>query len=125
MRLIDADKLEELCDIMAEKCGENGESIWNQFRTVVECSPTVDVPERNAGKWIPVTERLPEADNRVLICNDKGRYMVGFIKSWRWGNEWSYQCNMYDYDAYDEREQGKLVAWMPLPEPYREETDNG
>ena len=42
MRLIDADKLEELCDIMAEKCGGIGESIWNQFRTTVELSPTVD-----------------------------------------------------------------------------------
>ena len=42
MRLIDADKLEELCDIMAEKCGDIGESIWNQFRTTVECSPTID-----------------------------------------------------------------------------------
>lgn len=45
MRLIDADKLEELCDIMAEKCGSSGESIWNQFRTMVECSPTVDAVE--------------------------------------------------------------------------------
>ena len=52
MRLIDADKLEELCDIMAEKCGGSEESIWNQFRTTVELSPTADVVERKKGKWI-------------------------------------------------------------------------
>ena len=40
-RLIDADKLCELCDIMAEKCDGIGESIWNQFRTTVEWSPTI------------------------------------------------------------------------------------
>lgn len=45
-RYVDADKLESLCDIMSDKCDDGiGESIWNQFRTVVECSPTVDVVE--------------------------------------------------------------------------------
>ncbi len=44
-RYIDANKLEELCDIMAEKCDGIGESIWNQFRTMVEFSPTADVVE--------------------------------------------------------------------------------
>ena len=40
-RLIDADKLTELCDIMADKCGEIGESIWGQFRATVEWSPII------------------------------------------------------------------------------------
>lgn len=44
-RYIDANKLEELCDIMSEKCDGSGESIWNQFCTMVECSPTADVIE--------------------------------------------------------------------------------
>ena len=44
-RYIEANKLEELCDIMAEKCDGIGESIWNQFRTIVEWSPTADVVE--------------------------------------------------------------------------------
>lgn len=52
MRLIDADKLEELCDIMSEKCGDIGESIWNQFRTTVECSPTIEAePVRRGSEW--------------------------------------------------------------------------
>lgn len=42
MRLIDADKLTELCDIMSDKCCGDGEDVWNQFRTVVEWSPRVD-----------------------------------------------------------------------------------
>lgn len=42
-RYIDADKLESLCDIMAEKCDGVGEGIWNQFRTVVEWTPTAEV----------------------------------------------------------------------------------
>ena len=39
--LIDADKLVELCDIMADKCDGIGTSIWHQFKTTVEWSPIV------------------------------------------------------------------------------------
>ncbi len=42
--LIDADKLVELCDIMADKCDGVGASIWHQFKTTVEWSPIV-IPE--------------------------------------------------------------------------------
>lgn len=52
-RYIDAEKLAKLCDIMADKCDIPGasESVWHQFRTVVECSPTADVVEVKHGKW--------------------------------------------------------------------------
>ena len=43
MRLIDADALESLCDIMADKCDGIEASIWNQFRVTVEWQPTIDV----------------------------------------------------------------------------------
>lgn len=39
--LIDADKLVELCDIMADKCDGIGASNWHQFKTTVEWSPIV------------------------------------------------------------------------------------
>ena len=41
MRLIDADKLIELCNIMADICDGIG-AIWEQFRIAVEWSPIVD-----------------------------------------------------------------------------------
>ena len=39
--LIDAGKLVELCDIMANKCDGIGALIWHQFKTTVEWSPIV------------------------------------------------------------------------------------
>lgn len=58
MRLIDADKLESLCDIMADKCDGIGESIWSQFRTTVEWSPTIDPMKRGKhGKWMKIHDR--------------------------------------------------------------------
>lgn len=60
-------------------------------------------------RWIPVTEKLPE-DGRYLctyeddehICVDIGRVVDG-----EW-NDWYVMP----------------TAWMPLPEPYREETED-
>ena len=118
MRLIDADKLEELCNIMADKCDGIGESIWNQFRTTVEWSPTVDAVE--APRWIPVTERLPNANEKkyrvrryYLVQNEYGDMMVA---SWN-GVVWE---QMYRYKPVED----KVVAWMPLPKPWKGEDDD-
>ena len=69
--------------------------------------------------WIPVSERLPDEWKRVLIQNDEGLFLVGFVKDRGWGKEWYYQYEMYDYDAYIESEQGKIVAWCELPDPWK------
>ena len=61
-------------------------------------------------KWIPVTERLPDNEQRVLCFmenKDFGTFRVfqwSYI-DWQWndGNEW-----------YDEKD---VTHWMPLPEP--------
>ena len=72
-------------------------------------------------QWIPVSERLPDEWKRVLIQNDEGLFLVGFVKDRGWGKEWYYQYEMYDYDAYIESEQGKIVAWCELPDPWKGE----
>ena len=69
--------------------------------------------------WILVSERLPDEWKRVLIQNDEGLFLVGFVKDSGCGKEWYYQYEMYDYDAYVESEQGKIVAWCELPEPWK------
>ena len=64
-------------------------------------------------KWIPVSERLPEVDGRYLTtCSKIGKWEV----DWNiWHNEpkpsWLW-------------EQG-VTAWMPLPEPYVPDTNDG
>ena len=40
MRLIDADNLISLCEIMDEKCG--GDSVWANFIDVINDVPTID-----------------------------------------------------------------------------------
>ena len=59
-------------------------------------------------KWIPVTERLPENDEKVLCqtVTKKGQInmVIGFYDFERWC------CGM----------NSNVIAWMPLPELYEE-----
>ncbi len=57
-------------------------------------------------KWIPVTERLPDADGFTLIFTAHGNPGVCYFTSGWWGG--------YGKDG--------ITHWMPLPEPPKEES---
>lgn len=64
--------------------------------------------------WIPVSERLPEKRKDVIatvrysgFCGMHGRWLkTAFIDNY---GEWNGECI-----------GGEVIAWMPLPEPYKE-----
>lgn len=60
--------------------------------------------------WIPVTERLPEYGEAVLTIAQDDVYEVNHIVDDVHG-EWFWEDN------------GKVIAWMPLPEPYKGVTE--
>lgn len=61
-------------------------------------------------KWIPCSERMPEADKDVLICTTSGFIEVAYNDSI--GDGWN------DYDGIVQKRD--VLSWMPLPEPYKE-----
>ena len=65
-------------------------------------------------KWIPVTERLPEKHQRVLVTikRSDGEMRV------RSGN---YSDDYFWIDNGDYWKCNEVLAWMPLPEPMRGE----
>ncbi len=73
------------------------------------------------GKWIPVTEKLPEDEVDVLVWFEYfryGDYNRLFRKtgiSYTYNGEWSGFVN-----GQSGWRQLKVIAWMPLPKPYRE-----
>ena len=64
-------------------------------------------------KWIPVSERLPNRHQRVLCYFKYEPESPDIISE-----------NTYIGSGMWMSESDKVVAWMPLPEPYEGETDN-
>ena len=63
-------------------------------------------------QWIPCNEKLSEFGVKVLVCNANGDIYSDYIIETPHGKKiW---CEASAYDVYD------IVAWMPIPEPYKE-----
>ena len=74
------------------------------------------------GSWIPVSERLPEDMQKVLIWFEYYRYRDYNCMFQTYG--FGYVCDG-KWSPFINGETGwtaaHIIAWMPLPEPYKEE----
>lgn len=68
-------------------------------------------------KWIPVSERLPEEYKTVIASTKYNVYSEARLTK-EDGWEWAYESGA---DYWEEIED--VIAWMPLPEPYKENED--
>lgn len=99
----------------------------------VEQLPSTD----RHGKWIPVSERLPEIEGKYLVTfcayekeikgetvviGDKNKSVaeVGFGCSKKDFLGYPIGFGWYDLGTADYYDKESIVAWMPLPKPYRE-----
>ena len=102
--------LDEAANAIEELTAEL-EYIKRQYDLAVE-----DLEKIGWGEWIPVTERLPEEHEIVLVCNaEYGRSGLGFATVAVWdGTYW--------IEIWDRRTAlHRISHWMPLPEPPKEE----
>lgn len=72
-----------------------------------------EVGELESPGWIPCSERLPEVDGMYTTT------LSGELV----GTEEPFVGQSYFEDGYWEEDGDCVIAWMPLPEPYREVTD--
>lgn len=75
---------------------------------------------REQTRLIPVSERLPEQDRKDEAGND-----VAYLIQTEWGTFFTatYDGNWCHVDS-SVLVESDVVAWMPLPEPYKAESED-
>lgn len=69
-------------------------------------------------RWIPCSERLPEAAGREVLAtleNKYGQRRCAIVFQGYGDNRW--HCNHKEYNL----DYWKATAWQPVPEPYKED----
>ena len=75
----------------------------------VEQLPPV-TPTEKVGQWIPVSERLPEDKQSVLVwCPQYKNIYCAYLEKEQW----------WIFGAFVQIVPNGVVAWMPLPNPYK------
>ena len=73
--------------------------------------------------WIPVTERLPKDGRQVLVYAMSVHYALAKYDEMR-DADGTYKKQWVTFDAWKPYYTIKdVIAWMPLPEPYKEVTE--
>jgi len=87
---------------------------WNDAVYLVTVAPTIEAEPR----WIPCSERLPEEQKKSYwVCTD-----FGYQCECRWTNInhfWTQLTTDWHWHLMDVPQYAKVVAWMPLPKPYK------
>ena len=77
--------------------------------------------KKNTVQWIPVAERLPERNKSVLLCMKSRSLRTGMcIQTGSYDGVFWFVQGAAGYESLATFEF-RVLAWMSLPEPYREE----
>lgn len=85
--------------------------------TEIKLLPSTQLEQR----WIPCSERLPKDFQRVLvtIVNYAGNKVVRVAEYYGWKGVFQIKEN---HEQWEVGEKG-LLAWLPLPQPYKAESE--
>ena len=83
-----------------------------------ECFEIVrEVAEEYNNGWIPCSERLPQPNQKVIVSY-MDRYIGGSYGVCE--GQYVYILNSWDISDYMSDDDFEVIAWQPLPEPFKE-----
>lgn len=118
MRLIDADAFKEYIKdgidglILPKDQAVKVIAISKSFLKDIDEQPTME----SKPQWIPCSERLPEHDGYYLVTTDGSHNDV--IDIAEYGSFIRKGLNGDLYTVKEWNKASKILAWMPLPDPY-------
>lgn len=68
----------------------------------------IEALQEKERKWIPVSEKLPKEYETVIGVTDLNYYCIAVY------------CKQYGFRSMDVGVESDIIAWQPLPEPYKE-----
>ena len=141
LRTCGEERGDNMTDDILLTIGDDGKATLydNSYDITIHCDSQEEQDEvkrvlENVPHWIPVTERLPEEETDVLVTVN----FLGLKRTHRNGwnehikesfyvevashinGEWSSASDEYKIA----KDRHKVLAWMPLPEPYKGVTDD-
>ena len=133
-RLIDADALTEKAFLTYQNNGAEIEEIMVVPIGAIDNAPTIE--ERPHGEWIAIKTRKPTEEEVQEYMNDPyfgiddpADLMFFDCEMPKDGQEvlittsWGHVCidtYVHEYGAFEDHEDHEdVVAWMPLPKPYK------
>jgi hypothetical protein len=80
-----------------------------------ECATTKDT----YGKWIQCSDRLPQTNESYLVTTQDG-----YVTTAEWDNaqssdSWNSEPTWVFEELWEPESSGYVIAWMPMPEPYK------
>lgn len=99
-------------EIITESGIDKNDHTNRVLRAIVNGIKTMPPCEGNNG-WIPCSERLPERDINVLAYHRNISFDYQYVS---WIDDYSGRWCGFIGNLSDD-----VVAWMPLPEPYKKE----
>ena len=101
MRLIDADALMQ--NIPSEEI---------IAKMAVAYAPTIEMPQ-----WIPCSERLP-SESDMYLCSVNNSYRAVIVM-----NFYRDRVDHWEFMNFLPAKNSYVIAWMPLPEAYKERSE--
>ena len=74
--------------------------------------------EKTEKPWIPVSEKLPDVDEYIIVSFEN--FSVPMIGRYTVDDDDNGTFRIWDEDESFVKNDLYVIAWMPLPEPYRE-----